>query len=158
MNWWARYSQTQEERRWEKRDLTPLEKTLLMDVTGDDDVGGYNPQDSEFVPLALSSIYHMEDGGDLDGQWVWYWNGDEVVASHGGTHGLHFPGRDMDQWYRGRYSPSLNMVTVTIPSRSYMQGKAIDEQTWLKTDENAQEVINGIHKRFKNVQRIVAIE
>lgn len=157
MNWW-KIAQTQEEQRWNKRSLKPFEKQLIQDIRGDMDLG-WDEKDSEYVPVALSTIYHMEDGSDEAKQWVWYWDGYNVIAKEGGTHGWHFPGMNMSRWYRGRYNPQLKMVTLTIPNiRNKNVEKVIDEKQWRKIDENADEIINGLRKQFGTINRIIALK
>ena len=104
----------------------------------------------------VSDLYHMDDFGDEHNKiWVWWWDGYQLYASKGGTHGSKFGHDVIGAHFKGRYSDSVQTATVTGGEGT---GRVVSEDELIKMfPEEGVAIVNALYRRFPKLKKIVGI-
>ena len=74
-------------------------------------IESWDEDDQENTDNAYLYFSIGQDGDD----WCWIWDGNNVIAKKGGTHGWNFTHKVADRNFKGWYDTSENRVSVSFP-------------------------------------------
>jgi hypothetical protein len=111
----------------------------------------------EEIGRFISDIYHMDDFGDKNDEiWVWWWDGNQLYSSKGGTHGSKFGHAAIGAHFKGRYSEYIQTATIAIPHAPGLRAMSEDEFIKLFPEEGMA-LVDALYRRFPKLGRIVGI-
>jgi len=86
------------------------EKEIIREVYHD------NMSDDEKMDNACSYFSIGQEEDEKNPNYCWIWNGNDVIAKRGGTHGFHFGHEVAERNFKGWYDIEKNTISVVFPN------------------------------------------
>lgn len=108
---------------------------------------GINSDDRDMEnAMRYFSIGHDEE--NENNNFVWIWNGTNIVAKRGRSHGIHFGHEIADRTFKGRYDASSNELSIVFPQ--YFTRKLDHEPT---LDDLPENIYRALLRKFGSPQK-----
>ena len=112
--------------------------------------------DKDLVAAKYFSIGHETDDETSPKNYCWMWNGHDVIAKQGGSHGIHFGHDVTDRTFKGWYDVDKNMVSVVFPESELNN---FDDNYQPTEDDIPQYLYSKLMNKFgKNNPKIYVLE